>query len=225
MKLFPALLAASLLVSGPAFAQSRGGGHGRPDTFGDGRGASCERGNASFCGGGSETPETEPPGGGEGGGGPTGGGSTGGGTRAASPRISSPNLLSQRQSQGQTASASNAGNTQSVLVEGDEREVPIAPLPITDSIGGIGDIQIPLPNVGVGAFTSTQSNGELDYGASVGIRVPLGTGFLRDAARAEIEARADRDAFRLIQEAVWLRDNGLLDEEVHPRHYAALYGE
>lgn len=28
---------------------NRGGGHGTPDTNGDGRGASCERGNASFC--------------------------------------------------------------------------------------------------------------------------------------------------------------------------------
>ena len=28
---------------------NNGGGHGRPDDYGDGRGASCERGNASFC--------------------------------------------------------------------------------------------------------------------------------------------------------------------------------
>jgi len=36
--------------------------------------------------------------------------------------------------------------------------------------------------------------------------------------------RNDRAQFRLIQEAVFLRDNGLLSQEVHPRHYAALYG-
>ena len=102
--------------------------------------------------------------------------------------------------------------------------MPIAPLPTSDSIGRIGDIQVPLPNVGLGGFTSTQSNGELDYGLSIGVRIPLGTGSFRGAAEAEMRRRSDRAQFRLIQEAVWLREQGILDQQAHPRHWAALYG-
>ena len=131
---------------------------------------------------------------------------------------------SQSQSSSSTSSANNNGNHQNIVIEGDEREVPIAPLPTSDSVGQIGDIVVPLPNIGFSGFTSTQSNGDLDYGVSVGIRVPLGAGQFREAARAEARRRTDRANFRLIQEAVWLRDQGILNQEAHPRHWAALYG-
>lgn len=161
--------------------------------------------------------------GGQGGKGGKGGqGGSGGSASASGGSAYSSN--SQSQSSSSTSSSNNDGNRQSVNFEGDEREVPIAPLPVTDSIGQIGDIVVPLPNVGLGGFSSTQSNGELDYGVTLGVRVPLGAGSFREAAEAEIQRRNDREQFRLIQEAVWLRDQGLLNEEAHPRHYAALYG-
>ena len=133
------------------------------------------------------------------------------------------NSASQSQSSSSSSSANNNGNHQTVNFI-DEREVPIAPLPTSDSIGQIGDIVVPLPNIGIGGFTSTQPNGDLDYGVSVGIRIPLGAGSFRQAASELRQARADRAQFRLIQEAVWLRDKGLLNQEAHPRHWAALYG-
>lgn len=133
------------------------------------------------------------------------------------------NSASQSQSSSSSSSANNNGNHQTVNFI-DEREVPIAPLPTSDSVGQIGDIVVPLPNIGLGGFTSTQPNGDLDYGVSVGIRIPLGAGSFREAANELRQARADRAQFRLIQEAVWLRDKGLLNQEAHPRHWAALYG-
>ena len=63
-----ACLLTLLLSSAPAVAGS--GGLSGPDTGGDGRGASCERGNASFCGGGGGTGTTGNNGGGNGGGDP-----------------------------------------------------------------------------------------------------------------------------------------------------------
>jgi len=63
-----ACLLTLLLSSAPAVAGS--GGFSGPDTGGDGRGASCERGNASFCGGGGGTGTTGNNGGGNGGGDP-----------------------------------------------------------------------------------------------------------------------------------------------------------
>ena len=122
------------------------------------------------------------------------------------------------------ATTNNIDSDYNYDYEGTERRAPVAPLPIADSVGRVGDVVVPLPNVGFGGFTSTRTNGEMDYGVSVGVRVPLGAGQFRDAARDEARRRTDRAEFRLIQEAVWLRDQGILNEEGHPRHWAALYG-
>ena len=54
-----AFLISSILLASPALAQ--GGGFSGPDAEGDGRGASCERGNASFCGGGNGGGNPNPP--------------------------------------------------------------------------------------------------------------------------------------------------------------------
>ena len=148
------------------------------------------------------------------------------------------------------SNANNNGNAQNTTVNtggntsieyGDLPETAVAPLPGSGAPGQIGDIVVPLPTIGVGGFVSGSEYGDIygdgfdnnrnDYGVSIGINIPLGAGEFRDAARREIARRdaraqeqADRAQFRLIQEAVFLRDRGILSEEAHPRHYAALYG-
>jgi len=117
---------------------------------------------------------------------------------------------------------------------GDLPETAVAPLPGSGAPGQIGDIVVPLTTISAGGFASGSNyndiygagnnNNRSDYGVSIGINIPLGAGQFREAAEREIERRNDRAQFRLIQEAVFLRDNGLLSQEVHPRHYAALYG-
>ena len=138
---------------------------------------------------------------------------------------------SQSQSSSSTSSANNAGNNQNITIQGDMPEAAVAPLPNAGAPGQIGDIVVPLPNVSAGAFGSGADYGNYygdgnryDYGVSVGVNIPLGAGRFRAAAEEEIAARADRNAFRLLQEAIWLRDNGVLNQEAHPRHWEALYG-
>ena len=159
---------------------------------------------------------------------------------------------SQRQGQSSTntnrnrsnsrSAANNNGNSQSTNINtggntyteyGDLPETAVAPLPGSGAPGQIGDIVVPLPNISAGAFASGSEYNDIygggnntrnDYGVSIGINVPLGAGQFRDAAKAEMRRRSDRAQFLLIREAVWLRDNGILSEEAHPRHWAALYG-
>ncbi|WVQ00578.1 hypothetical protein [Synechococcus phage ME01] len=148
------------------------------------------------------------------------------------------------------SAANNNGNSQSTTVNtggnsyteyGDLPETAIAPLGQSAGSGVIGDIAVPLPTISAGGFASGSDYGDLygggnnssrsDYGVSIGINIPLGAGEFRDAARREIarrdqvaQAEADRNLFRLVQEAQWLRQQGLLNQEAHPRHWAALYG-
>ena len=238
MKIFPILLAAALFTPGAAFASR--GGRSPVDTDNDGRGASCERGNASFCGGGQGGQGGEGGDGGDGGQGGQGGQGGDGGNSDQDQRqrqrqeasstsdSSSASSASSGSSSGsssnsnQTQSANNSGNNQSINIRARDRHVPIAPLPVTDSVGQIGDIKVPLPNIGVGTFTSTQPNQELDYGVSVGVRVPLGAGRFHEAARVAAERREQRALFTLVSEAVALRNAGVLDPELHPEHWAAI---
>ena len=148
------------------------------------------------------------------------------------------------------SAANNNGNSQSTTVNtggnsyteyGDLPETAIAPLGQSAGSGVIGDIAVPLPTISAGGFASGSDYNDLygggnnssrsDYGVSIGINIPLGAGEFRDAARREIarrdqvaQAEADRNLFRLVQEAQWLRQQGLLNQEAHPRHWAALYG-
>ena len=148
------------------------------------------------------------------------------------------------------SAANNNGNSQSTTVNtggnsyteyGDLPETAIAPLGQSAGSGVIGDIAVPLPTISAGGFASGSNYNDLygggnnsnrsDYGVSIGINIPLGAGEFRDAARREIarrdqvaQAEADRNLFRLVQEAQWLRQQGLLNQEAHPRHWAALYG-
>ncbi|QIN96738.1 hypothetical protein [Synechococcus phage S-N03] len=148
-----------------------------------------------------------------------------------------------------TSSRSNANNRNSVNVNtggnsyttyGDLPEAAVAPLGQSAGRGQIGDIAVPLPTISAGGFASGSNyndiygagnNNRSDYGVSIGVNIPLGAGEFRDAARREIarrdelaQAQADRNLFRLVQEAQWLQQQGLLSQEAHPRHYAALYG-
>jgi hypothetical protein len=148
------------------------------------------------------------------------------------------------------SAANNNGNSQSTTVNtggnsyteyGDLPETAVAPLGQSAGSGVIGDIAVPLPTISAGGFASGSNYNDLygggnnssrsDYGVSIGINIPLGAGEFRDAARREIsrrdavaQAQADRNLFRLVQEAHWLQQQGLLNQEAHPRHWAALYG-
>ena len=63
----------------------------------------------------------------------------------------------------------------------DMPEIPVAPLPMGDNIGTIGDVSVPLPAVSVGAFASRKpyeiedysTSGDYDYGVSAGFNIPL----------------------------------------------------
>lgn len=155
-----------------------------------------------------------------------------------SNRVNSSNTNSTRSS----SAANNNGNSQSTTVStggntytqyGDLPETAVAPLPGAGQPGQIGDIVVPLTTINMGGFASgsnyndiygSGNNARQDYGVSIGINIPLGAGQFREYAANEAQRRADRAQFRLIQEAIFLRDNGVLSEEAHPRHYAALYG-
>ena len=125
----------------------------------------------------------------------------------------------------QSQQANNRGNQQNIRIDGDrtvyERPVTVAPVyrPTHESIG---DISYPVPAFGGGAYAVTQPNGEMDYGVTVGITIPLGSSIAKDAAAVEAQRRKDRAQMELIAEALWLRDKGLLDEAKYPRHYAAI---
>lgn len=215
MKLFSALLLSSaLLVPSAALAGGNNNGNGCRNRCGD----TQVTNNNDYSGNNRNNTYN----GGQGGKGGTGGqGGRGGQGGSVSGSGNSENTNRNRND---NTNRNNNGSNQSVVFEGDQREVPIAPLLERDSVGAIGDIAVPLPVISATGFASSRPDNTTDYGVSFGVRVPLGTGSFREAANEERQRRADRGQFRLIQEAVWLRDKGLLNEEAHPRHYAALYG-
>lgn len=135
---------------------------------------------------------------------------------------------------GGSSTASNSGNSQSINIQsgGDyyAAEAAVAPLPVPGVPGQIGDVVVPLPSVGIGVFGSRDEvpgfGGQRNtYGAGVGFHIPLGTARFNEWAEAEAANRANKAKFRLIQEAVWLRERGVLTEDAHPRHWQALYGD
>ena len=70
-------------------------------------------------------------------------------------------------------------------------ETAVAPLPMGDNIGTIGDVSVPLPAVSVGGFASRKpyeidgysTSGDYDYGVSAGFSIPLGTNKFHKAAQ------------------------------------------
>lgn len=202
MKLLPLLLASALLVPSASFANGNNNGNGCRNRCGD-----------TVTNNTSNTTSNQ---GGQGGTGHGYGVGHGGSVNNSGNSFSSSN----------SSTSSNSANrsSQSISIQGDQREVPVAPLLENDSVGRVGDIAVPIPVISVTGFASSRHDNTADYGATFGIRVPLGTGLFRDAAEEERQRRVDRGNFRLIQEAVWLREKGLLNRDAHPRHYAALYG-
>jgi len=134
---------------------------------------------------------------------------------------------SSSRSASQSASAARSGPSQSSLsfrdnsvVYGDERETPIAPLLSGSDDAVLDGVVVPLPTLGLSGFATRgdASYGDRDdYGVTLGFRAPLGAGGFKRAALR-------RDLFRATQEALVLRKQGILSQEAHPEHYAALYG-
>ena len=109
-------------------------------------------------------------------------------------------------------------------------EAVVAPTPNETAPGRVGDVVVPLPTVGVSAFGSRDTNvfgGDSErstYGVQAGFSIPLGTGQTRRAADQVIARRDAEMRFQLIQEAAYMLEVGVLSKEVHPEHWAALYG-
>ena len=124
-------------------------------------------------------------------------------------------------------------NRQSTNVNNTYVQAPratVAPAAPSTSTSQVGDVIVPLPSIGISGFGSRDENTygfnsqRNTYGAQFGFSIPLGTGQARRAADAEIARRDADERFRLIQEATWMQQNGVLSEEVHPEHWEALYG-
>ena len=127
-----------------------------------------------------------------------------------------------------TNNNSNSGNRQTTNFI-DIPEATVAPPVTTSAPSRVGDVVVPLPSIGVSAFGTRDNDvfyGEdrTTTGAQIGFHFPLGTGQSRRAAEQVIARREGANRFQIMQEAVWLRDNGALSQEVHPAHWAALYG-
>ena len=120
-------------------------------------------------------------------------------------------------------------NSQSINIQ-DAPEAVVAPTPNPTAPGQVGDVIVPLPTVGVSAFGSRDNNvfgGDTErstVGVQAGFSIPLGTGQTRRAAEQVIARRDSAMRFQLIQEAAFMLQAGVLSEEVHPEHWAALYG-
>ena len=120
-------------------------------------------------------------------------------------------------------------NNQSINIQ-QAPEAVVAPTPNETAPGRVGDVVVPLPTVGVSAFGSRDTNvfgGDSErstYGVQAGFSIPLGTGQTRRAADQIIARRDAEMRFQLIQEAAYMLEVGVLDKEVHPDHWAALYG-
>ena len=96
----------------------------------------------------------------------------------------------------------------------------MAPLLDNSDQAVLDGVVVPLPTAGLSGFATRGDSlyGERDdYGLTLGFRTPLGAGRFRAAA-------IRRDKFRAIQEALKLREQGVLDQEAHPEHWEALYG-
>lgn len=96
----------------------------------------------------------------------------------------------------------------------------MAPLLGNSDQAVLDGVVVPLPTLGLSGFATRGDSlyGDRDdYGVTLGFRAPLGAGRFRSAA-------IRRDKFRAIQEALKLRQQGVLDQEAHPEHWEALYG-
>ena len=96
----------------------------------------------------------------------------------------------------------------------------MAPLLSGSDDAVLDGVIVPLPTVGLSGFATRGDSlyGERDdYGVTLGFRTPLGAGRFRSAALR-------RDLFRATQEALKLREQGILSQEAHPDHWEALYG-
>ena len=120
-------------------------------------------------------------------------------------------------------------NNQSINIQ-QAPEAVVAPTPNATAPGRVGDVVVPLPTVGVSAFGSRDNNvfgndsERSTYGVQAGFSIPLGTGQTRRAADQVIARRDAEMRFQLIQEAAYMLEVGVLSKEVHPDHWAALYG-
>jgi len=96
----------------------------------------------------------------------------------------------------------------------------VAPLLTRSDSAVLDNVVVPLPTFGLSGFATRgdASYGDRDdYGVTLGFRAPIGAGGFKRAALR-------RDLFRATQEALVLRKQGILSQEAHPEHYAALYG-
>ena len=96
----------------------------------------------------------------------------------------------------------------------------MAPLLSGSDDAVLDGVVVPLPTVGLSGFATRGDalyGDRDDYGLTLGFRTPIGSGGFRAAA-------IRRDKFRAIQEALKLREQGVLDQEAHPEHWQALYG-
>ena len=129
-----------------------------------------------------------------------------------------------------SSSANNNGNSQTLNYTNiDVPEATVAPLPENGVPGQVGDVIVPLPSITGGAFITEDDgvfglNDRDTRGVTLGFQIPLGTGQVRRAAEQVIARRESAQRFQLIQEATWMLQRGILSEDVHPEHWAALYG-
>jgi len=129
-----------------------------------------------------------------------------------------------------SSNANNNGNSQTLNYTNiDIPEATVAPLPENGVPGQIGDVVIPLPSITGGVFTTRDNDifyggDRSTTGATIGFQIPLGTGQVVAAAEQVVARRESAQRFRLIQEATWMLQQGVLSAEAHPEHWAALYG-
>lgn len=128
------------------------------------------------------------------------------------------------------SSSNNNGNNQSLNYTNiDIPEATVAPLPENGVPGQIGDVVIPLPSIRGGVFTTRDNDifyggDRSTTGATIGFQIPLGTGQVVAAAEQIVARRESAARFQLIREATWMLQQGVLDADAHPEHWAALYG-
>ena len=104
-------------------------------------------------------------------------------------------------------------------------ETAVAPFAPVVGNGGIGDVEVPLPGLSLGAFY-TNDDGWSDrdsVGVSAGFTIPLGAKRFREAAELELANRRASQRVQLIREALWLQEQGIkLSMANFPEHYEAL---
>lgn len=131
---------------------------------------------------------------------------------------------------GKGGKAINKGNRQTVNVENTGNnyyrgDTPVAPLSLPAAPAGVGDVIVPLPSFGVSGFVTSiddpwgsGSGDSTDAGFTFGIQIPMGGREFKEAALL-------RAKFKLAQEAKWLKDNGMLNKDQFPEHYALVHGQ